>query len=179
MKYQIYKIDGEKLRTIYNDFNVDFNNEHCFKSLVTNTILRNDNALFYQLKEVLGEGEQDSFLNHLVYIDFNKAIRLDRKNVLKHLFDDTKDHKKGLVIKCKDGKTRRFIAFDKSNSMSKAGCIYFIDEDLKDELDKRLLLNFPFNKMRINSSQYFSYRGLYLSDSIRIDDIELDEKKEG
>ena len=177
MKYQIYKIDGEKLRTIYNDFYVDFNDEHCFKSLATNTILRNDNALFYQLKEVLGKGEQDSFLNHLVYIDFNKAVRLDNKNLLKRLFDGTKNNEKGLVIKCKDGKERRFIAFDKSNSMSKAGCIYFIDEDLKEELDKRLLLNFPFNKMRINSSQYFSYRGLYLSDSIRIDDIELDEKK--
>ena len=104
MKYQIYKIDGEKLRTIYNDFYVDFNDEHCFKSLVTNTILRNDNALFYQLKEVLGKGEQDSFLNHLVYIDFNKAVRLDNKNVLKRLFDGTKNNKKGLVIKCKDGK---------------------------------------------------------------------------
>ena len=42
MKYQIYKIDGEKLRTIYNNFDVDFNDGYTFKNLVINTIERND-----------------------------------------------------------------------------------------------------------------------------------------
>ena len=64
MTYQVYKIDGEKLRTIYSDFNIDFNDEHCFKSLVLNTIERNDNALFYQLKEVLSKMSNSQGIIH-------------------------------------------------------------------------------------------------------------------
>lgn len=74
---------------------------------------------------------------------------------------------------------RTFVPFDKSSSMSRSSQITFIDKELKAEVEKRLLLDMRFYKnnpddeteeepIKVISSKYYAYRGLYLSTGCRI-----------
>lgn len=65
-------------------------------------------------------------------------------------------------------KTKHFVPFDKSQSMSRASRITFIDETLVKELNKRLQLDMDFSSnmgydMSTHISKFLAYRGLYLT----------------
>lgn len=66
---------------------------------------------------------------------------------------------------------RRFVPFDKSQSMARASKITYIDEQYLYEINRRLTLDLDFGYQKISSviSKYLAYRGLYLSSGQRID----------
>lgn len=95
----------------------------------------------------------------------------------------------------KETKTwKTFVPFDKSSSMARNSQITFIDKDLKAKVENRLLLDMCFyyrdtdnkkedQRIKIISSKYYAYRGLYLSSGYRIEedktgeaDFQLNEK---
>ena len=65
------------------------------------------------------------------------------------------------------------IAFDKSGNMSRHSRISFIDENNYAGLNTRLNLGMDFSKIPVKESKYYSYRGLYLSSSKRINHKKL------
>lgn len=65
------------------------------------------------------------------------------------------------------------IAFDKSGNMSRHSRISFIDENYYAGLNTRLNLGMDFSKIPVKESKYYSYRGLYLSSSKRINHKKL------
>lgn len=65
------------------------------------------------------------------------------------------------------------IAFDKSGNMSRHSRIFFIDENYYAGLNTRLNLGMDFSKIPVKESKYYSYRGLYLSSSKRINHKKL------
>lgn len=192
IQYRIYNILADSLLKEPR-VNADNVNDHPFKLYnAYSRILdssdpvshRNLNALFYQIMETadLDDKEENCFLRYIVNVDFSriffrnlnavnnkgnktKAERIDA--ILKNIFDGN-GKTRGIIIDFKDEKIR-FVPFDKSGSMTRNSRITFIREEIKKELDKRLLVGFPFDKMPIDSSKYFAYRGLYLSDAKRIE----------
>lgn len=145
-----------------------------------------DNAFFFQLRKILPA--ENALRSFVVFVDFKEIflkedlapINLSRdippkdellsENALGYrmrvLFED------GLFLSF-DGKNfQRFVPFDKSNSMAHKCQITFIDAQFKDAFDKRLMLDMDFWGMRLSLSKFYSYRGLYLSDGFRIDEIE-------
>lgn len=76
-----------------------------------------------------------------------------------------------------NGKKTHFVPFDKSQSMSRGSKVSFVNSDIKYELTQRLNIGIPFEELKLNLSKFSAYRGLYLSDANRVDDVELDECK--
>ena len=78
-----------------------------------------------------------------------------------------------------DGNTyKRFVPFDKSASMSRHSTISFIDAELKELVELRLMLDMDFakNDITVQASKYFAYRGLYMTTGTRIEGLPLNEE---
>lgn len=77
----------------------------------------------------------------------------------------------GLYISFNDDDMHLFQMFDKSNSMARNSKISCIRKDVKKELEDRLLLGYreEFDKISVIQSKFYAYRGLYLTNSYRID----------
>lgn len=86
---------------------------------------------------------------------------------------------------------KTFVPFDKSSSMARNSQITFIDKDLKAKVENRLLLDmcFYYNdkdkknikedlRIKVVSSKYYAYRGLYLSAGYRIEEGKDIQKSE-
>ncbi len=69
----------------------------------------------------------------------------------------------------------KFLPFDKSGSMSRSYRITFIRSDIITDINKRLLLDMDFSKLSIIPSKYYAYKGLYLSDGVRVTQANLDQ----
>ena len=103
-------------------------------------------------------------------------------NLLRWMFDSDYGIQLSFDGKDKDDETkewRTFLPFDKSGSMSRENQTTFIEKGLKAEVESRLLLDMRFYKnnpddeteeepIRVISSKYYAYRGLYMSTGYRI-----------
>ena len=168
-------------------------------SLIDNMIIAGidsfyENALLYQLEKVVRKPgddswNEDSLQHYLLYIDFSEVFRnihFDENKkqsykkeelAVKTASDDTKlsflfDPDNGIQITfiINDQKIKKtFVPYDKSSSMARNCRITFIDKDKKEQLDKRLLLDFDFHSIDMVLSKYYAYRGLYLTSAHRID----------
>ncbi len=139
-----------------------------------------DNAMFHQFEQVLRKKDtdwtSDSLKKHLVFLDF-KGVFLSqaekesakaekRERLLQRLFTD------GLLISFDDEPAPLlFLPFDKSASMARTGRISFVSASVKEEMDRRLLLDLDFrgSGIRVSLSKLYAYRGLYFSDASRIE----------
>ena len=171
--YKLYTIQLKELLNKVNngDFVVDF--EKNYDDIVCNVTNTSNNAFIYQLSKLydLKQLNEDSFLDDLLLVDF-AGITLKNNPKIRKLFENH-----GFTFTNINGKLVKYIPYDKSSSMSKASRMYFINENLKKPLDARLLLDFKFDKRcKIIPSKYLSYRGLYLTDGIRINSVDLSEK---
>ena len=188
-------------------FRYDFSNKTFVENLIIKSIDRfEENALLYQMKKVLKKSDdtawdENSLLHHILYLDFTEVFngikfnanqkesytkselsaKSANKNIkLTFLFKENAC----IEITFRDGEQKTFVPFDKSASMARACRITFVDKDLidkasDDNLDKRLLLGFDFSSIQMILSQYYAYRGLYLSAAHRIptdDELVLNEK---
>lgn len=184
------------------DENIEEKNEYNENALTyqIRQVLLND-------KNIPAEKIRSEMTRTLVYVDFNSLFKYSigkKKNnkseneemglpnttfgyskkdlnkpsdllVLKFLFDHTHN---GFDIKY-DNEVRHYTPFDKSNSMSKECKISFIDESVRTTVNERLQLGLNFKNLNMNPSKYFSYRGLYMSDAMRIEqnaDFDLNEE---
>lgn len=97
----------------------------------------------WKKEELLGDG-----INDKMYFLFKNGFNLT--------YEDCKVH---------------YVPFDGSASMSRACRISFIDETLKGVMDERLCLGMDLSKIQVKPHKYFAYRGLYLTDCERVDEI--------
>ena len=82
----------------------------------------------------------------------------------------------GFDIEFEKELTLHFSAFDSSNSMMRAKRVSFINNELKEEVDKRLMLGMDLGGkgIQVCKHKYFAYRGLYWTDGTRINTSEED-----
>ena len=143
------------------------------------------NALFWQILNVLPPSDEpaaEKLRASLVFVDFSKVFQKnfspaekttpskedflhDARTGVAALFDFSD----GLKLSFDGVAYKTFVPFDKSSNMARSSVISFVDRELKDVLDRRLMLDMDFSEVPVVLSKYYAYRGLYLSSARRID----------
>ena len=144
---------------------------------------QDDNALFYQIMCVLrGDAFTGTPSGHLVtdlsdiifYMDFSGIF--DRSGSRKkHLIRQ----EKARALFCPEGVSldfgsgaHRYLAFERSGSMSRQARLAFIREDFYDAVRRRIMMDMTIGDCQL--SKLYAYNGLMLSSGIRIDGIGID-----
>ena len=144
---------------------------------------QDDNALFYQTMCVLRgdaftgapEGQLVTDLSDVIfYMDFSgtfdrsgarKKYRI-RQEKAKALF-----RPEGVSLDFGSG-PHRYLAFERSGSMSRQARLSFIREDFYDAVRRRIMMDMTIGSCQL--SKLYAYNGLMLSSGIRIDGIGID-----
>ena len=144
---------------------------------------QDDNALFYQIMCVLhGDaftetpgGQLVTDLSDIIfYMDFSgifdrsgaRKKYLIRQEKAKALF-----RPEGVSLDFGSG-PHRYLAFERSGSMSRQARLSFIREDFYDAVRRRIMMDMTIGDCQL--SKLYAYNGLMLSSGIRIDGIGID-----
>lgn len=144
---------------------------------------QDENALFYQIMCVLrGDaftgtpgGQLVTDLSDIIfYMDFSgifdrsgaKKKHLIRQEKAKALF-----RSEGVSLDFGSG-PHRYLAFERSGSMSRQARLTFIREDFYDTVRRRIMMDMTIGDCQL--SKLYAYNGLMLSSCIRIDGIGID-----
>ena len=144
---------------------------------------QDDNALFYQIMCVLhGDaftgrpgGQLVTDLSDIIfYMDFSGIF--DRSGARKkHLIRQEKARAlfrpEGVSLDFGSG-AHRYLAFERSGSMSRQARLAFIREDFYDTVCRRIMMDMTIGDCQL--SKLYAYNGLMLSSGIRIDGIGID-----
>ena len=145
---------------------------------------QDDNALFYQIMCVLhGDaftgrpgGQLVTDLSDIIfYMDFSGIF--DRSGARKkHLIRQEKAkalfRPEGVDLDFGSG-PHRYLAFERSGSMSRQARLSFIREDFYDAVRRRIMMDMTVGDCQL--SKLYAYNGLMLSSGVRIDDIGIDQ----
>ena len=144
---------------------------------------QDENALFYQIMCVLrGDaftgtpgGQLVTDLSDIIfYMDFSgifdrsgaKKKHLIRQEKAKALF-----RPEGVSLDF-GSDPHRYLAFERSGSMSRQARLSFIREDFYDAVRRRIMMDMTIGDCQL--SKLYAYNGLMLSSGIRIDGIDID-----
>ena len=144
---------------------------------------QDDNALFYQIMCVLhgdaftgsSGGQMVTDLSDIIfYMDFSGIF--DRSGARKkHLIRQEKAkalfRPEGVSLDFGSG-PHRYLAFERSGSMSRQARLSFIREDFYDAVRRRIMMDMTIGDCQL--SKFYAYNGLMLSSGIRIDGIGID-----
>ena len=145
---------------------------------------QDDNALFYQTMCVLHgdaftgapSGQLVTDLSDIIfYMDFSGIF--DRSGARKkHLIRQEKAkalfRPEGVSLDFGSG-PHRYLAFERSGSMSRQARLSFIREDFYDAVRRRIMMDMTIGDCQL--SKLYAYNGLMLSSGIRIDGIGIDQ----
>ena len=157
---------------------VDLTNQMTVDAVVQSLGSYSESPMLWQLLRVLGKQSDFSELREdrfalqdvLFFMDFDRVF-LNQPEAPKDAARDVLTN--GVLLRLEEnGEPRRFVAFDKSNSMARTGRISFLDERYLDEMHRRLMLD--MDHVQASLSKVYAYRGLYFSDAARIR-LKLDE----
>lgn len=159
-----------------------------FRAVVKQEIMMDECPLLHQFFEVLNKRKKDEtelnlcenndlLYDKLIIIDFGDMfLPIDEENMNEKVIrrkEEQLNNVKNLIEKGLDLHFENYdvhmIPFDKSGNMSRKSRITFIDAAYSQELNERLNLGIDFSKIEVELSKYYSYRGLYLSSSRRVD----------
>ena len=144
---------------------------------------QDDNALLYQIMCVLHDdaftgtpgGQLVTDLSDIIfYMDFSGIF--DRSGARKkHLIRQEKAkalfRPEGVSLDFGSG-PHRYLAFERSGSMSRQARLSFIREDFYDAVRRRIMMDMTIGDCQL--SKLYAYNGLMLSSGIRIDGIDID-----
>lgn len=187
-KYLIYRLSaravmgyGKALPDGYYAFELNsFATEKC----KVNTQEQEDNALFCQIMDEL-HGEtffapaDDQVVKDLseilFYMDFSGIF--DRTGRQKKYTDRQKKAEsmfrpEGIILDFSSG-SHRYLAFERSASMSRRSMLSFIREDLYESVRKRIMMDLTVRQCQL--SKLYAYNSLMMSSGIRIDGIGIDK----
>lgn len=180
MDYMLYRLSVNEIKNYcsvkangsYEPVRVDLNNRFVFDSVVLSRDEMGENAFIYQALKAVDDdtmpNDDEVLLNQIIIMDFSYSLNSeDAKGFDKYILDS------GLDLVFQDNVQRHFIAMDKSGSMSKESKILYVFDKLAEKLFPRLMLGMTekearANNIQTNASKLYAYRGLYLTDSVRI-----------
>ena len=140
-----------------------------------------ENALFRQILSVLnispdsGNGKASEALCDVIfYADFtgifdrtsNSSYYTLLRRKAEALFRTD-----GIFVDFGNG-SHRYLAFERSQSMSREGLLAFICKDVFDAVNERIMLGMKVGRCQL--SKLYAYKGLMFSDGVRIDGLGLD-----
>ena len=144
---------------------------------------QDSNALFFQIMcELLGneyqersDGQIISDLSDLIlYMDFDRIFDRSgtRKNqLLRQQKAEAMFRPEGIGLDFGSGE-QRYLAFERSNSMSHQARLSFIRADYYDAVRRRIMLDMEIGQCQL--SKLYAYTGLMLSSGTRVDGIGID-----
>ena len=147
---------------------------------------QDDCALFFQImcvlhgddfKLPLGIETINDLAGILFYVDFSGIF--DRKAVQKKYIDRQKQAEamfspRGITLDFGMG-AHRYVAFERSGSMSRNSRLSFIRTDFYEPVKKRIMLDMNIGLCQL--SKLYAYTGLMLTDGFRFDDMSLWDAK--
>ena len=151
----------------------------CFSALHE----QDSNALFFQIMCVLqgddfSEPTDDRLIDGLsdviFYMDFSGIF--DRSSTLpRQLIRQEKARDmfrpEGVCLDLGSG-MRRYLAFERSNSMSRQSKLSFLREDVYHQVRRRIQMDMTIGDCQL--SKLYAYNGLMLSSGVRLDGINID-----
>ena len=142
---------------------------------------QDDNALFYQTMCVLKKQNIEppkskialtDLQDVIFYVDFNGIFdrdsspkMLERQKKAEAMFSP-----EGITLDFGNG-AHRYLAFERSGSMSRQAKLSFIRADVYDAVRRRIMLDMEVGNCQL--SKLYAYNGLMLSGGVRIDGINL------
>lgn len=142
-----------------------------------------DSALFYQIMDELhGEtnwkpcsGVIQDLAEILVFMDFSGIF--DRSGTQKKYMDRQKKAEdlfrpEGITLDFGSGE-HRYIAFERSASMSRRAMLSFIREDFYEPIRRRIMLDLTVGQCQL--SKLYAYNGLTMSGGTRVDGIGIEK----
>ena len=144
---------------------------------------QDDNALFYQIMCVLhGDaftgrpgGQLVTDLSDIIfYMDFSGIFDRSgarKKYRIRHEKAKALFRPEGVSLDFGSG-PHRYLAFERSGSMSRQARLTFIREDFYDTVRRRIMMDMTIGDCQL--SKLYAYNGLMLSSGIRIDGIGID-----
>lgn len=179
-KYHILQISARTLLAgaakTENGYRFYFDTESASNSHAITKTVQSDCGMYRQLLLALNGAEQrnqelvsDDLLEAIVYLDFSGVF--DRRPVgwIKELQERAEWMFRPEGILVDFGKnTYRFVAFERSASMSRENKLSFIREDLFAPLWERITLGMEIRQCRL--SKLYAYNGLLFSDGKRIEE---------
>ena len=184
----------KKIKKIEMEYCLDFTKGGSKSRAIMMTDEYSENPLFEQMRYQLeanneNQDEKQLLIDKIIFLDFTKLFQTNSE--LKEDYDFSKKEwtsqelslasindkmyflfKNGFDIQYENKKVH-YVPFDASASMLRSCRISFIDEELKEAMDERLSLGMDFSTIQVRPHKYFAYRGLYLTDCIR---VKTDEK---
>lgn len=109
-------------------------------------IKESDTALFRMVRRI--SGDERKYNPYIVFVDCGGVS--DYQDAMHHLVFD------GITIN-----GHKFLFGERSASMTRRGIVSFVDEDLFDEVEKRIRMDIKMDKTVL--SKWYAYRGLFFS----------------
>ncbi len=126
----------------------------------------------FELSEILFKLNFDGVKANIKAGDFEKLLDSeDKRSRFSEAAKAWKLYREGFYIKFSDERTEHFECFEHGASMVRNAMDYFVRSDVKSGVEPRLMLE-PYLKLRnyeFNPAKYYAYRGLYLTDGVRIE----------
>ena len=185
VKYKIYRLSaraiigyGKEQADGYHSF--ELNKRETGKCILSGAQEQDDNALFYQIMDELHGGVSsgdmiiDDLADVIVYVDFSGIF--DRSAEQKRYADRQKKAESmfrpnGITLDFGNG-AQRYVAFERSASMSRQAMLSFIRADLYAPIRKRIMLDLEVGMCQL--SKLYAYNALMMSSGRRIDGIGID-----
>ncbi len=188
IKYRIYRLSARAVMG-YAQRDGDWFSFSLNKSATEQCMLgtlheQEDNALFYQIMDELHGGNFSAPADGKIVTDLADVIfYMDFSGI----FDRTSQEKKytdrqmkaksmfrpeGITLDFGHGK-HRYLAFERSGSMSRKAVLSFIRADLYAAVTRRITMDLTIGMCQL--SKLYAYNGLMMSSGKRIDGIEIDK----
>ena len=188
IKYKIHRLSaravmGYAKETAQGIYLFHLNGAATEKCKTSTQVEQDDNALFYQIMDELHggnfalptDGKVVTDLSEILfYMDF--AGIFDRTGMQKKYLDRQKKAEcmfrpEGITLDFGSG-PHRYLAFERSASMSRRAMLSFIREDFYEPIRKRIMMDLTIGQCQL--SKLYAYNGLMMSSGIRVDGIGID-----
>ena len=157
--------------------------DHCLVSSATHE--QDSNALFFQIlseihskryKETVTEDVSNELSEIIFYMNFQKVFDtrgLRQREITRQKKAECMFHPEGIILDFGAG-PHRYLAFERSGSMSRASRLSFIREDFYESISKRIMMDLEIKACQL--SKLYAYNGLMLSSGKRIEGIGIEKK---
>lgn len=157
--------------------------DRCLVSSATHE--QDSNALFFQIlcklhggryREVISEDVSEALSEIIFYMNFQKVFDtrgLRQREIIRQKKAESMFRPEGITLDFGHG-SHRYLAFERSGSMSRESRLSFIREDFYEPIRKRIMLDLEIKSCQL--SKLYAYNGLMLSSGKRIEGIGIGKK---
>ncbi len=185
-KYRIHQLSaraamGYSKENTDGYYSFELNSIATEKCKISGVTEQDDNALFYQIMDELhgdnhieSESVIDDLAEIIFYMDFSGIF--DRTGRQKKYIDRQKKAEsmfrpEGITLDFGPG-PHRYVAFERSASMSRRAMLSFIRADFYETIRRRIMMDLAVGQCQL--SKLYAYNGLMMSSGIRVDGIGID-----